>query len=238
MRPVIPALAALASGEPRRRAYWEAELLNALTIVERGWAQPVRDDRLVGRRHGPHPVDARSLAAHGRRLRPRWPHHRRSASPMTRSPAPRAIWSSAAATAAAKPGAARSICRRHALADNRTWRSLCEMAGARRRTRRRHGLRTAAATRCKLWLPVARRPGISDRAELPRGLLLQPVHQLHAGAAASRRPASVATARSASNSPAASARRPSRRCKEIQRRLSEHGLQDRRHRRPHRQRHR
>ncbi|HET9686679.1 MAG TPA: lytic murein transglycosylase [Pseudolabrys sp.] len=40
MRPIIPALAALAWGEPRRRAYWEAELLNALTIVDRGWAQP------------------------------------------------------------------------------------------------------------------------------------------------------------------------------------------------------
>ena len=38
MRPVIPALAALAYGEPRRRAYWEAELINALIIVERGWA--------------------------------------------------------------------------------------------------------------------------------------------------------------------------------------------------------
>jgi membrane-bound lytic murein transglycosylase B len=40
MRPIIPALAALAWGEPRRRAYWEAELLNALTIVDRGWGQP------------------------------------------------------------------------------------------------------------------------------------------------------------------------------------------------------
>ena len=40
MRPIIPALAALAYGEPRRRRYWEAELLNALTIVDRGWAQP------------------------------------------------------------------------------------------------------------------------------------------------------------------------------------------------------
>ncbi|HEY1472799.1 MAG TPA: lytic murein transglycosylase [Pseudolabrys sp.] len=39
MRPIIPALAALAWGERRRRAYWEAELLNALTIVDRGWAQ-------------------------------------------------------------------------------------------------------------------------------------------------------------------------------------------------------
>jgi membrane-bound lytic murein transglycosylase B len=39
MRPVIPALAALAWGEPRRRAYWEAELLNALAIVDRGWTQ-------------------------------------------------------------------------------------------------------------------------------------------------------------------------------------------------------
>ena len=40
MRPVIPALAALAYGEPRRRKYWETELINALIIVERGWAQP------------------------------------------------------------------------------------------------------------------------------------------------------------------------------------------------------
>ena len=40
MRPVIPALAALAWGEPRRRRYWEAELINALTIVDRGWGKP------------------------------------------------------------------------------------------------------------------------------------------------------------------------------------------------------
>ena len=40
MRPVFPALAALAWGEPRRRAYWEKELLNALVIVERGWSHP------------------------------------------------------------------------------------------------------------------------------------------------------------------------------------------------------
>jgi lytic murein transglycosylase len=40
MRPVIPALAALAWGEARRRAYWEQELLNALVIIERGWSTP------------------------------------------------------------------------------------------------------------------------------------------------------------------------------------------------------
>jgi lytic murein transglycosylase len=40
MRPVFPSLAALAWGEPRRRAYWEQELINALRIVERGWASP------------------------------------------------------------------------------------------------------------------------------------------------------------------------------------------------------
>jgi peptidoglycan lytic transglycosylase B len=40
MRPVIPALVALAWGEPRRRGYWEQELINALVIVERGWAEP------------------------------------------------------------------------------------------------------------------------------------------------------------------------------------------------------
>jgi len=40
MRPVIPALAALAWGEPRRRGYWQKELLNALVIIERGWSTP------------------------------------------------------------------------------------------------------------------------------------------------------------------------------------------------------
>jgi lytic murein transglycosylase len=40
MRPIIPALAALAYGEPRRRRYWEAELINALSIIDRGWAKP------------------------------------------------------------------------------------------------------------------------------------------------------------------------------------------------------
>lgn len=45
MKPVIPSLATLAWREPRRRRYWEAELVNALTIVERGWAKP---DDMVG----------------------------------------------------------------------------------------------------------------------------------------------------------------------------------------------
>jgi membrane-bound lytic murein transglycosylase B len=40
MRPVMPALAALAWGEPRRRPYWEQELLNALVIIDRGWSTP------------------------------------------------------------------------------------------------------------------------------------------------------------------------------------------------------
>src|ERR1044072_9460113 len=39
-RPIFPALAALAWGEPRRRAYWETELINALRIVQNGWATP------------------------------------------------------------------------------------------------------------------------------------------------------------------------------------------------------
>ncbi len=40
MRPVIPSLAALAWGEPRRRTYWQQELVNALRIIERGWSTP------------------------------------------------------------------------------------------------------------------------------------------------------------------------------------------------------
>jgi peptidoglycan lytic transglycosylase B len=40
MRPIFPALAALAWNEPRRRAYWESELINALRIVDRSWSTP------------------------------------------------------------------------------------------------------------------------------------------------------------------------------------------------------
>jgi membrane-bound lytic murein transglycosylase B len=45
MRPVIPSLATLAWAEPRRRAYWEGELINALTIIQRGWSTA---DDMVG----------------------------------------------------------------------------------------------------------------------------------------------------------------------------------------------
>jgi len=40
MRPVFPSLAALAWREPRRKAYWETELINALRIVDKGWSTP------------------------------------------------------------------------------------------------------------------------------------------------------------------------------------------------------
>ncbi len=40
MRPVFPSLAALAWNAPRRKAYWEGELINALKIVDRGWSTP------------------------------------------------------------------------------------------------------------------------------------------------------------------------------------------------------
>ncbi|MFZ5734850.1 MAG: lytic murein transglycosylase [Pseudomonadota bacterium] len=40
MKPVFPSLAALAWNEPRRRAYWETELINALHIVQKGWGTP------------------------------------------------------------------------------------------------------------------------------------------------------------------------------------------------------
>jgi len=45
MRPVIPSLATLAWAEPRRRSYWESELINALLIVQRGMSTP---EQLIG----------------------------------------------------------------------------------------------------------------------------------------------------------------------------------------------
>jgi membrane-bound lytic murein transglycosylase B len=40
MRPIFPSLAALAWNAPRRKPYWESELINALHIVERDWGAP------------------------------------------------------------------------------------------------------------------------------------------------------------------------------------------------------
>jgi lytic murein transglycosylase len=40
MKPVFPSLAALAWRAPRRQAYWQTELINALKIVDRGWSTP------------------------------------------------------------------------------------------------------------------------------------------------------------------------------------------------------
>jgi membrane-bound lytic murein transglycosylase B len=40
MRPIFPSLAALAWNAPRRRPYWQSELINALKIVDRGWSTP------------------------------------------------------------------------------------------------------------------------------------------------------------------------------------------------------
>ncbi len=40
MKPVFPSLAALAWNEPRRKKYWETELINALRIVDKGWSTP------------------------------------------------------------------------------------------------------------------------------------------------------------------------------------------------------
>ncbi len=40
MRPVFPSLAALAWNAPRRKAYWQGELVNAMRIVDKGWSTP------------------------------------------------------------------------------------------------------------------------------------------------------------------------------------------------------
>ena len=68
MRPVFPSLAALAWNEPRRRAYWETELINALEDRRPRLVDAGGDARLLGRRDGPHPVDAGSLAQCRHRL--------------------------------------------------------------------------------------------------------------------------------------------------------------------------
>jgi membrane-bound lytic murein transglycosylase B len=105
MRPVFPALAALAWGEPRRRTYWEKELINALIIVERRWSTP---DEMRGSWAG--------AMGHTQWMPEVWLNVgidydgdacRLSAARPTRSLRARAIWSSAANTAKASPGVTR-----------------------------------------------------------------------------------------------------------------------------------
>ncbi len=181
MRPVIPALAALAWGEPRRRRYWEAELLNALTIVDRGWAQARRHDRLLGRRHGPYPVDAGGVAAHGRRLRPRRPHHAvRQARRFARR-------HRALSGRARQIPARRSLGLRGAPAAGRAaatrWRTYAQWQAL--GVRRADGKAFARpGDRGEALGAGAGRAGLPDRAEFLRRLFLQPVDQLHAGASA------------------------------------------------------
>ena len=67
-RPIFPALAALAWGEPRRRAYWETELDQRAAHRRKRLGDAEGDGRLMGRRDGAHPVDARGLAQRRHRL--------------------------------------------------------------------------------------------------------------------------------------------------------------------------
>ena len=105
MKPVFPSLAALAWGEPRRRAYWEKELLNALVIVQRGWGRPTE---MIGSWAG--------AMGHTQWMPEVWLNmgvdfdkdgRVSPSSPPTRWPVRRAIWCSAANIGAASIGAMR-----------------------------------------------------------------------------------------------------------------------------------
>ena len=210
MRPVFPALAALAWGEPRRRTYWEQELINALRIVERGWVNAGRDARLLGRRHGPHPMDAGSLAQHRHGLRRRRPRLTRSASPTMRSARPRAIW-----------------CKRGKYRRGEHWGYEVRAPGrsggnASRSYAAWHKAGVARAdgkpfpqprATAKLWVPVPGGPAFLLGPQLLRGAVVQPVDELHARRSCISATASWAAAHLCRDFPAASARRRSPRCR-------------------------
>ena len=109
----------------------------------------LRHDRLLGRRHGPHPMDAGSVAAHGRRLRPRRPRHavrqarrfacrHRALSARARQISPRRSLGLRGAIAGRLQDA---LGRQPHLA------LLRQMARARRAARRRRGFRAARTIR-------------------------------------------------------------------------------------------
>ena len=162
------------------------------------------DARLLGRRHGPHPMDAGGVAQCRRRLRRRRPRHRRSASPTTRSPAPRNISSSAASIGAASIGATRCAAGRQA--GERASRSYeaWQKAGVARADGKPFPQPKATAQALGAG---AGRAGLPARAEFLCRALLQSVDELHARRSCISATASRAAGRSCSSSPAASARR-------------------------------
>ena len=106
MRPVFPSLAALAWNEPRRKAYWETELINALKIVI---AAGARRKRCAARGPAPWaiPSGCRKSGSMSGWITITTAGCRRSASPTTRSAPPRASWSIAASIIAANIGVTR-----------------------------------------------------------------------------------------------------------------------------------
>src|SRR6202047_847797 len=104
MRPVFPSLAALAWNEPRRRAYWETELINALKIVDRGWGTP---EEMRGSWAGAmgHTSGWRKSGSMSGWITTRMDECRRAASPTMRLVPARAFWSTAASIIAANIGA-------------------------------------------------------------------------------------------------------------------------------------
>ena len=150
MRPVIPSLATLAWGEPRRRTYWESELINALTIIQNGWSTPAE---MNGSWAG--------AMGHTQWMPEVWLHlgvdYDRdgkispSGGPTTRSPRPRAISSSAAIIAAASPGAMRCGRPTRSAARNRAAMPSGRSSASCAPTGRLYPLPDATA---KLWVPV------------------------------------------------------------------------------------
>ena len=186
MRPVIPALAALAFGEPRRRNYWEAELLNALVIVERGWSDP---KQMIGSWAG--------AMGHTQWMPEVWLHigvdYNKDGRVLPFGPPDDAL-----------AGSARYLVERGRYRRGESWG--CEVklpAGFNASTRRSRSYaqwRDLGVTRadgapsrgpqirCSCALPVERRPGVPARAEFLRRHELQPGVQLRARGRPSRRP--------------------------------------------------
>jgi len=179
MRPVFPSLAALAWNEPRRRSYWETELLNALRIVDKGWSTP---EEMRGSWAGAMgtPMDAGGLAQ-CRSITTATAASRRSAGPR-RARLQRALsrqggkyrrgehWGYEVRGAAAAKGGNQSYARWAAAGVTR--------ADASRSAPERHGA---------MWVPGGR-AGVPARPELLRGAQYQPVDELRARHRPSRRP--------------------------------------------------
>ena len=165
----FPSLAALAWNEPRRRAYWETELINALKIVDQAAGAARKRCGAPGPARWGIPSGCRRSGSMSAWITTGMEGCHRSASPTTRWVPARATWSTAANITAASTGAMKCARPAAASSGSRSY-AAWSSAGVTRADGQPFAQPNASA---QMWVPVQGGPAFLLGREFLRGEELQ-----------------------------------------------------------------